>query len=143
MLQKRLLGAIDGAGDRYTALPELRCTFGGRSIVPDVAVVAWDRIPVSDRGEPEDNFSLAPDWAIEVLSPDQSTTRVLDNLLHCLQFGCQVGWLVDPDARSVLVLQRDQPLELYRDDRPVPLLSELDLTLTALQMFDWLQIGQR
>ena len=26
------------------ALPELRCTFGGRSIVSDVAVFAWDMV---------------------------------------------------------------------------------------------------
>ncbi len=27
------------------AFPELRCTFGQRSIVPDVTVFAWERIP--------------------------------------------------------------------------------------------------
>jgi Uma2 family endonuclease len=27
------------------AFPELRCTFGGRSIVPDIAVFQWGRIP--------------------------------------------------------------------------------------------------
>jgi Uma2 family endonuclease len=30
------------------AFPELRCTFGGRSIVPDVSVFAWKRIPTDD-----------------------------------------------------------------------------------------------
>jgi Uma2 family endonuclease len=33
------------------AFPELRCTFGGRSIVPDVAVFAWERIPVDENGD--------------------------------------------------------------------------------------------
>uniref|UniRef100_B8HPB6 Putative restriction endonuclease domain-containing protein n=1 Tax=Cyanothece sp. (strain PCC 7425 / ATCC 29141) TaxID=395961 RepID=B8HPB6_CYAP4 len=27
------------------AFPELRCTFANRSIVPDIAVFVWDRIP--------------------------------------------------------------------------------------------------
>lgn len=27
------------------AYPELRCTFGGRSTVPDVTVFTWERIP--------------------------------------------------------------------------------------------------
>ena len=27
------------------AFPELRCTFGGRSTVPDIAVFIWNRIP--------------------------------------------------------------------------------------------------
>lgn len=143
ILQKRLLRAIDGAGDHYTALPELRCTFGGRSIVPDVAVVAWERIPLGDRGEPADNFTAVPDWAIEILSSDQSTTRVLDNLLHCLRFGCRLGWLIDPDARSVLVLQGDRPLGLFRDETPLPHLDDLDAQLTAAQIFGWLQIGPK
>ncbi|MEM6753787.1 MAG: Uma2 family endonuclease, partial [Cyanobacteria bacterium P01_C01_bin.38] len=26
------------------AFPELRCTFGGRSIIPDIAVFKWDNI---------------------------------------------------------------------------------------------------
>ena len=59
ILQKRLL-IVDRHSDDYTALPELRCTFAGRSIVPDVAVVAWSRIPLNEAGEPEDNFLEAP-----------------------------------------------------------------------------------
>jgi hypothetical protein len=27
------------------AFPELRCTFGGRSIIPDASVFLWERIP--------------------------------------------------------------------------------------------------
>jgi Uma2 family endonuclease len=69
ILQKRLLAEVDNHSDEYTALPELCCSFGRRSIVPDVAVVAWDRIRVNEVGEPEDNFTEAPDWAIEILSP--------------------------------------------------------------------------
>jgi Uma2 family endonuclease len=40
LLQKRLLLEIDRHSEVYTALPELRCTFSGRSIVPDIAVIA-------------------------------------------------------------------------------------------------------
>lgn len=87
ILQKRLLSAIDSYTDSYTALPELRCTFGNRSIVPDVAVIAWSRIQLNEVGEPEDNFSEAPDWIIEILSPDQKVNRVIDNILHGLKHG--------------------------------------------------------
>jgi Uma2 family endonuclease len=37
--------------------PELRCTFGGRSIVPDVAVFEWKNIPTDESGEVMDVFS--------------------------------------------------------------------------------------
>ncbi len=41
ILQKRLLNEIDNSSDEYIALPELRCTLGGRSVVPDVAVLMF------------------------------------------------------------------------------------------------------
>ncbi len=42
------------------ALPELRCTFGGRSIVPDVAVFTWDRLPKTASGRIGNKFTIAP-----------------------------------------------------------------------------------
>ena len=68
IIQKRLLRTVDDNSEEYTALPELRCTFAGRSIVPDVAVVAWNRIQFNEIGEPVDNFEQPPDWTIEILS---------------------------------------------------------------------------
>jgi Uma2 family endonuclease len=44
-----------------TALPELRCTFGERSTVPDVAVFTWNRIPKDETGDIANTFDAAPD----------------------------------------------------------------------------------
>lgn len=46
------------------AFAELRCTFGNRSIVPDISVFTLDRLPRDASGEIADLFELAPDWAI-------------------------------------------------------------------------------
>ena len=135
LLQKGLLSAINSD---YAALPELRCTFGDRSIVPDVAVVKWERIPVNDTGEPLDDFEAAPDWSIEILSPGQQTTRVIDNILHALRRGCTLGWLIDPDAYAVLVFRPGQEPVVYRGEQTLPTLGPV--TLTAAQIFSWLQI---
>jgi Uma2 family endonuclease len=147
LLQKRLLVAIDVAidhgSDTYTTLPELRCTFGGRSIVPDIAVIAWDRIPVNEIGEPEDNFIAAPDWTIEILSPDQKTTRVIDNILHCLEHGCKLGWMLDPDDYSVMIFAPNQSPQMCRGDRPLTTLPAFNLSLTAAQVFNWLNVSDR
>nr|WP_317843005.1 Uma2 family endonuclease [Pseudanabaena sp. UWO311] len=62
------------------ALPELRCTFGGKSIVPDVAVFRWERLPINAEGEIENVFSIYPDWVIEILSPEQAPMRVIGNI---------------------------------------------------------------
>lgn len=143
ILQKRLLNAIDNSSNDYTALPELRCTFGGRSIVPDVAVIAWNRIQINQAGEPEDNFTQAPDWTIEILSPEQQANRVIDNILHCRRHGCKLGWMLDPDDRSILIFAPHQELEVCRGERQLIAIAGIDLTLTAEQVFDWLKIDRR
>ncbi|MGI0489447.1 Uma2 family endonuclease [Pantanalinema rosaneae CENA516] len=119
------------------AFPELRCTFGGRSLVPDIAVVTWERIPRDPNGEVANTFAIAPDWTIEILSPDQSQTKVTKNILHCLQHGTQMGWLIDPDEQTVFVYRPKQETEVF-DQLNVPLptpsfAQELQLTLQDLQ----------
>jgi Uma2 family endonuclease len=124
------------------AFPELRCTFGGRSLVPDVVVLRWERIPRDENGDIANVFADYPDWTIEILSPEQNQTKVIKNILHCLKHGSSLGWLIDPEERSVLVyLQGKQPelLELESDLLPVPdFLPELRLTVGEL--FGWLKL---
>ena len=122
------------------AFPELRCTFGGRSTVPDVTVFTWDRIPRDDNGEIADSFQAAPDWTIEILSPEQSQTRVTRNILHCLDHGTQLGWLIDPQEQSVLVyFPKQQPafLEDVNNVLPVPNFAQA-FELTLGELFGWL-----
>lgn len=125
------------------AFPELRCTFGGRSVVPDVAVFSWGRIPFDfdADGEIENAFEVYPDWTIEILSPNQNATKPISNILHCLRHDTQLGWFIDPGERSVLAfLPEQQPIELTGDDRlPVPEFLELELTVS--QVFGWLKAG--
>jgi Uma2 family endonuclease len=85
---------------------------------------------------------VAPDWAIEILSPEQSANRVTGNLLHCLQHGCRLGWLLDPADRSILVFlpQRQPELYQFQSSEPLPVLDKLSLRLTADQVFNWLKM---
>ncbi|BAY09174.1 Uma2 family endonuclease [Calothrix sp. NIES-2098] len=122
------------------AFPELRCTFGGRSIVPDIAVFVWSRIPRDENGEVANIFPLAPDWTIEILSPDQSQTKVTKNILHCLKHGTQMGWLIDPDEQTVFVYRPKQETEVFdRLDALLPMPSFVsELQLTVKDLFAWL-----
>jgi Uma2 family endonuclease len=54
-----------------SAFTELRCTFGGRSLVPDITVFDWERIPLNEASEVENQLAIYPGWTIEILSPDQ------------------------------------------------------------------------
>jgi len=125
------------------AFPELRCTFGGKSIVsivPDVAIFTWERIPRQENGRIANVFEIAPDWIIEILSPDQSATKVIKKILRSLQFETKMGWLIDPDEQTVfayLPQQQPQVFDQPHDLLPVPTFaSEFQLTLGDL--FAWL-----
>jgi Uma2 family endonuclease len=142
-IQGELLPAINGIvkSKRIArAFPELRCTFGGRSTVPDIAVFLWNRIPRDENGEVANTFPAAPDWTIEILSPDQNQTKVTKNILHCLRYGTEVGWLVDPDEQTVFVYRpKQEPEVLDEPDAVVPIPSFADeLQLTIKDLFAWL-----
>ncbi|MGD1902079.1 MAG: Uma2 family endonuclease [Geitlerinemataceae cyanobacterium] len=119
---------------------ELRCTFGDRSIVPDIAVFSWDRIPRDRDGRVSNRFDGAPDWTIEILSIGQPSLRPTKNILHCLEHGCELGWLIDPEDLTVLVYAPDAGTRCFErpDDRlPVPGFAER-LTLTIQDLADCL-----
>lgn len=125
------------------AFPELRCTFGGRSIVPAVAVFVWDRIPLDNDGDIANTFNSHPDWTIEILSPEQSTIKVTSNILHCLNCGCQMGWLIVPEEKSIFVYPSgQQPIFLEELDAVIPVPEFIsNSTLTLRDIFSWLKVN--
>lgn len=124
------------------AFPELRCTFGGASIVPDIAVFRWERIPRDPDGQVANKFLTYPDWTIEILSPNQSPGLVTGNILHCLNNGSSLGWLIYPEEESVLVFPHQQQPQLFQtetDELPIPeFMGEFKLTVG--EMFGWLKL---
>lgn len=122
------------------AFPELRCTFAGHSLVPDIAVFRWQRIPKTDSGRIANRFNTYPDWMIEILSPQQSTTQVLNKLLQACQQGTQLGWLINPEEATVLVISENQRLDVFSQDDQLPVLEEIDLSLTVGNILEWLTV---
>ena len=124
------------------ALPELRCTFGNRSIVPDVVVFSWSRIPLDDNGDIANVFDSYPDWTIEILSPGQNQTLVTGNILHCLNYGSSIGWLIDPESRSVLLYPSNKQPEFLQSELDLIKVPDTfnDFKLTVGELFSWLKI---
>ena len=87
------------------AWPELRASFGGRSYVPDVVVYRAGRIPRDSAGEVPDDAQVAPDIAIEIVSPRQSVTKLVRRCLWYVGNGVAAALLVDPADRSVIVFR--------------------------------------
>ncbi|MFM2428924.1 MAG: hypothetical protein RLZZ511_137 [Cyanobacteriota bacterium] len=142
-VQSELVPSINGKLKPATiarAFSELRCTFGGRSVVPDVSVWVWDRIACDESGDIANVFPIAPDWTIEILSPDQSQTKVVKNIVHCLKHGAVMGWLIDPDDRTVFVYYPNGTMAIFdepADPLPMPEFAQ-SLALTVGEIFGWL-----
>ncbi|MBD2727000.1 Uma2 family endonuclease [Nostoc sp. FACHB-892] len=140
LLQKRLIAVIDALGSNYEAFPKLRCTCGNRSVVPDVVVISTNQLPLDENGEIiSSGIDFAPAWVIEILSPTQSQTKVTGNILHCLRNGSQLGWLIDPSERCILVYQPNSLPDLLAGQDILPVLEDLNLTLSVDEIFAWLQ----
>ena len=70
---------------------------------PDAAVVLRDRLAA-----PPDNFvPLAPDLAVEVLSPSDRMVDAMSKVTMYLQAGVRLVWLVDPATLTVTVFRPD------------------------------------
>jgi Uma2 family endonuclease len=124
-------------GRAYT---ELRCTFGGQSLVLDISVFRWERIPREPNGRVSNRFELHPDWVIEILSPGQSPTKVMQNILHCLDHGKEMGWIIDSEESCIFVYQPNQTPKFFDEPQmvlPVPTFAGV-IEITVKQLFDWL-----
>lgn len=123
------------------AFPELRCVFGGRAVVPDIVVFEDANIFYDDNGDIVNAVNIPPDWTIEILSPEQSTTKVLKNISHCLAHGTQMGWLIDPTDRSVFICMPDRTFQIIDEPTtilPVPEFAAA-IELTVEQIFGWIK----
>lgn len=147
-IQQKLIRTINAVVEDDAialALPELRCTFGGHSTVPDIAVFTWERLPILENGNLANTFNAAPDWTIEILSPGQPATRVTRNIFHCLAHDTQLGWLIDPSEELILTYRADGvPGWLEGNSTqnlPVPHWLP-NLAIAPAQIFGWLKIQQ-
>jgi len=84
------------------ALTEFRCVFGPRgrerAFVPDLVYVANEHVTA------EDYLRIAPDLAVEILSPGQNVARLLDKTQFYLLHGVRLVWMIDPEAATIAVL---------------------------------------
>lgn len=111
-LQRNLVNYINKHTNEFEAIQELRCIIPPYSPVPDIVVIASE--PFSDEDGP---FQGAPDWLIEIRSPDQSTLDLQTKIIHCLSHGTKLAWLIDFNHEQVWVWQGDSlPIICSADD---------------------------
>jgi Uma2 family endonuclease len=82
-------------------------------LAPDVAYWSRERLPEL----PEGFVEVAPDLAVEVVSPSDSQTYIQRKVLHYLDHGVALVWIVDPKTRTVTQ---------YRSRQDVRILAEVE-----------------
>ena len=125
------------------AFPELRTIFGGAAYVPDVTVFRWERIPRTPEGEVADVFEVAPDVAIEIVSPGQSPNALVRRCVWYVDNGVERALLVDPADRSVVQFETGLAPRTLRGDEPIDFGAVLPgFTLTIGELFSSLRLDQ-
>jgi Uma2 family endonuclease len=117
---RRLLDSAAGDAGIVTIELGFRALPENEYRVADVAFVT------NPRWHNAKNYLLgAPEIVIEVLSPSNTVSEMLDKEKICLENGCQEFWLVDIERRQVKVSTPDGRTITYRSgqDIPLPLLN--------------------
>ncbi len=124
------------------AFVELRCTFAGRSILPDVAFLLRKNILLDDRGHPAEETPIPPDIHVEVISPDRRVKRSRDKLAHSIAHGAGLGLLIHPYRQTVEAYRPGSAPETLPKDGEIvgdPVLP--GFRLPASELFDWLDFS--
>ena len=125
------------------AFPELRTIFGGATYVPDNTVFRWERIPRTPEGEVANVFEVAPDVAIEIVSPGQSPNALVRCCVWYVDNGVERALLVDPADRSVVQFETGLPPRTLRRDGPIHLGAAVPgFRLTVDALFGSLRLDQ-
>lgn len=82
---------------------------------PDVVLVQMARLP--NGKVPRGDLHIAPDLAVEVLSPGNSAMELEEKLDEYLEAGIEMVWIVHPDRRTIRIYRRSNgTTDLFRAD---------------------------
>ena len=86
---------------------------GDRLVKPDVAFVSTARLPENrNQASP-----IAPDLAVEVVSPSDVFRRVIEKAFVYLDAGTQIVWVIEPGSKTVTVYRSETNIKLLtRED---------------------------
>lgn len=124
------------------AFPELRTTFAGNSLVPDVAAYVQERIPQDADGMLVLDAHVPPDVAWEILSPGQRVANLIARCLWYVANGVRIAILVDPRNRVVRVVTPGGDVQTLGDDDQIDLTAVFPgCSISVRQLFEALRAG--
>jgi Uma2 family endonuclease len=81
--------------------------------VPDLLYISYDRLPIT--WNENTACPVAPELAIEIISPGQSLGQLIIKAESYLQAGVQQIWIIDPKFQSLTVLSIDRAIQTLID----------------------------
>ena len=84
--------------------------------VADVAWISRERLKQTFNGD----LLGAPEIVVEVLSPSNTASELLDKKHLCFGAGCEEFWIVDPKHRFIEVERRGDAPRVYRGSDRIP-----------------------
>ncbi|MCW5849069.1 MAG: Uma2 family endonuclease [Anaerolineae bacterium] len=105
----------DGTGVAFDSSAGFRLP-NGATRSPDAAWILKSHLVSLSRSQKRGFIPLCPDFVAELRSPTDSLAVLQAKLDEYLANGARLGWLLDPEARTVYVYRPGQPVQ--RLDNP-------------------------
>ena len=77
--------------------------------------VARDRLPADPRGFAR----LAPDLAVEIVSPSNTVSEIQGKVFDYLDAGTKLVWVVEPRGRTVTVCRSRDEIRILTSDQEI------------------------
>jgi Uma2 family endonuclease len=128
-------------GKLALAFVELRGIFGPDTLLPDVSVYRWDRLPRDASGRLTNEYQGPPDIAIEIVSPGQTIGEMIKKCRRYLDHGVPLALVLDAHTESIARLLPDGSITTLRGDDRIDLSPLLpDFALTVGELFATLRL---
>ena len=105
------LGWVFPEGTSFQCFPALP----GRVRKPDVSFIRFQRLALA-QATTEGHCPVAPDLAIEVISPNDTAYEIDDKVREFLDAGGPLVWVVNPEQRTVEIHRASGPGAILREN---------------------------
>jgi len=105
------LGWVLPEGTSFQCFPALP----GRVRKPDVSFVRFQRLSLS-QATTEGHCPIAPDLAVEVVSPNDTAYEIDEKVREFLDAGVPLVWVVNPEQRTVEIHRASGPGVILREN---------------------------
>ncbi len=130
ILQTNLIVALSRFADKYSILSELSLELGPHPSIPDISV--YPKMAV-DWIHDEIRLSEPPLLVVEILSPKQYMSDLVDKIESYFAAGIQSAWLVQPALKSIAVFSPGMESTVYTTGEMHD--AALDITINLDEIF--------